>query len=63
VSVAIVGSAVLLGGVIEPAWEYFLEGATREWAFGALRNTALAAFTVTGVATFAGAVFLTRRGG
>jgi hypothetical protein len=45
----IVGSAVVLAGVVEPAWEYSLGGATFEWAFGATRTAALVAFVGTGV--------------
>jgi hypothetical protein len=47
---AIVGSATILAGVLEPAWEYFIGDAPFEWAFGAERNTALATFVGTGLA-------------
>ena len=59
----ILGFAILLAGVLEPAYEYFLEGATFEWAFGAERNTALATFVGAGlVAYLATLAVLARRG-
>jgi hypothetical protein len=44
--------AVFVGGVIEPAWEYVVDGATFEWAFGATRNTALGAYLAAGMAAY-----------
>ena len=55
-SLAILGSAIILGGVLEPAWEYFLGGASFEWAFGRTRNVILAAFVGTGLVAYAGLV-------
>jgi len=43
----IIGGGALLGGVVEPAWEYWVEHAPLEWVFGDTRNLAFAAFTVT----------------
>lgn len=60
-SAAIIGMAVVLGGVLEPAWEYWLGGATFEWAFGRPRAQAFLAFTITGVAAFAGVLLLMLR--
>lgn len=60
-SLAIVGSAAVLAGIIEPAWEYFFGGATFEWAFGAARNIALLMFVGTGVTTYVVVVAFTRR--
>lgn len=60
-SLGIVGGAIVLGGVVEPAWEYFLGGATAEWAFGAVRNTALVAFVGTGLVSYLVGVTLARR--
>ena len=51
-SIAIVASATVGAGVVEPAWEFFLEDATFEWAFGAARNGALAAFVGSGVIAY-----------
>ena len=51
-SVAIIGSAVLAGGVLEPVWEYMIGDAPFEWAFGTERNVALLAFVVTGLLTY-----------
>ena len=51
-TVAIIGSAVILAGALEPAWEYVLEDAPFEWAFGATRNLALATFVGTGVLSY-----------
>ena len=47
----IVGAGILLGGVIEPAWELWVEGATLDWSFGPLRLAALGAFVATGAIT------------
>ena len=60
-SIAILGSAIILGGVLEPAWEYFLGGASFEWAFGRTRNVILAAFVGTGLLAYAGVVAVLRR--
>lgn len=51
-SVAIIGSAILVGGVLEPLWEYTLAGAPFEWAFGVTRNQALAAYLGVGLLTY-----------
>src|SRR5688572_12385058 len=51
-SIAIVLSAAFAAGVLEPAWEYFMDGANLEWAFGATRNAALAAFVGTGLIAY-----------
>jgi hypothetical protein len=48
---AIVGSAVVGGGVLEPAFEYFVGDATFDWAFGPARTGALAAYVGVGVLT------------
>jgi hypothetical protein len=61
-SAVIIGLAALLGGVLEPAWEYWLAGATFEWAFGRLRTVAFFGFTAIGVATWIGVFALMRRG-
>ena len=51
-SLWIVGGAVLLAGVLEPAFEYFVGGAPFDWAFGHARTFALLAFVVTGVVAY-----------
>lgn len=51
-SIMILGSALIAGGVLEPAWEYYIGGASFEWAFGAARNRALAAFVGTGLTAY-----------
>jgi hypothetical protein len=51
-SILIVGSGVLAGGVLEPAWEYFLGGASREWAFGRERTVAFLTYTCCGLITY-----------
>jgi hypothetical protein len=43
--------------VLEPAFEYFIGGASFDWAFGAERTLALIAFVGTGVLAY-GAVLL-----
>ena len=60
-SVAIVGIASVLAAVVEPAWEYWIDGATLEWAFGRARLTAFAAFVAVGSLTYATVLTLTRR--
>jgi uncharacterized membrane protein HdeD (DUF308 family) len=61
VSVAIVGSAVVIAGVVEPAFEYFVGGAPFEWAFGAERNVALATYVGTGLLAYAATLIAVRR--
>jgi predicted transporter len=53
VSVLLIGLATLIGAVVEPAYEYFLGGATWDWAFGPQRTWAAVAFVTTGVAAYA----------
>ena len=61
-SLGIVGSAVLLAGVIEPAWEYFIGDAPSDWAFGTMRNVALGAYLLAGLISYVAALaFLGRR--
>ena len=59
-SIAILSSAIIIGGVLEPAWEYFLGGASFEWAFGKTRNVILATFVGTGLLAYAGFVAFLR---
>ena len=60
-SVWIVGGAIVLGGVIEPAYEYLLGGAGFDWAFGPTRSTALRAFVLTGLIVYGTVLVLMRR--
>ena len=60
-SLGIVGSAVVLAGIVEPAWEYFFDGATFDWAFGPARTMALVAFVCTGIVAYVGVLLLLRR--
>jgi len=60
-SVAIIGSAVILAGVLEPGWEYLFGDAPFEWAFGATRNLALATFVGTGMLSYLIALALATR--
>jgi len=53
ISVLLIGLATLIGGVLEPAYEYFLGGATWDWAFGPERTWAAIAFVTTGIAAYA----------
>jgi hypothetical protein len=57
----ILGSAILLGGVIEPAFEHFVGGAPFDWAFGHDRNVALASFVGTGLVSYLVVLRLMRR--
>ena len=53
VSVLLIGLATLIGAVLEPAYEYFLGGATWDWAFGPERTWAAIAFVMTGIVAYA----------
>jgi hypothetical protein len=57
----IVGSAVFVGGVVEPAWEYFLDDAPFEWAFGRTRTVALIAFVLSGLIAYVVVLAFMRR--
>lgn len=60
-SAGIIGAAILLGALIEPAWEYWLGGATFDWAFGPHRMRIALVFLVAGIVTYAGVLLLLRR--
>ena len=60
-SIWILGAAIVAGGVLEPAWEYFVDDAGWDWAFGPTRNMALATFVTTGVVTYVAVLALLRR--
>jgi hypothetical protein len=61
-SLWVVGGAVVLAGLVEPAWEYFFEDATLEWAFGSTRTIALVAFVATGLVAYVAVLIAARRG-
>jgi hypothetical protein len=50
-SAVIIGVAGFLAAVVEPAWELWVGGAPREWAFGRPRLIAFGAFLAAGVVT------------
>lgn len=52
-SVLLLGAAVLLGAVVEPAYEYWLGGATWDWAFGPERTWGAVRYVATGLLTYA----------
>jgi hypothetical protein len=60
-SLTIVGIASVLAAVVEPAWEYWIDGASFEWAFGRTRLAAFGAFLGAGAITHAALVVLTGR--
>lgn len=60
-SLWIVGFAIVAGGFLEPAWEYYFADAGFDWAFGPVRNTALATFVATGLVTYTVVLSLLRR--
>ena len=60
-SAIIIGIASLLAAIVEPAWEVWVGGATREWAFGRERLVAFGAFLATGLLTQAAVLALARR--
>ena len=51
-SVAIIGTATLLAGVVEPLWEMW-SGAPFAWTFGRMRLVPFAAFVATGLLSYA----------
>lgn len=59
-SLGIVGFGILLGGVLEPAWEYCFGDATFEWAFGRQRTTILTTFVGMGLVTYVAVLGLMR---
>ena len=62
-SALVIGLAALIGAVLEPAYEYWLGGATWDWAFGPERTWAAVAFVATGVAAWVATfAWLQRRG-
>ena len=60
-SAAIIGGAIVLAQVVEPLWELVIDGASFEWAFGAPRQTAFAAFTGVGIVVHMVTVLVLRR--
>ena len=58
---AIIAGATVVAGVLEPAWEYYIGDAPFEWAFGAARNAALAAFVGTGLIAYVLTLAVLRR--
>ena len=62
-SAVIIAAAALLGGVIEPAWEFLLTGATAEWAFGWARTQAFLVYTITGICAWLAVFAVMRRRG
>ena len=51
-SVAILGIAIVVAGILEPLWENAIGGASFDWAFGDQRNLALLSFVGTGLITY-----------
>ena len=60
-SALLLGAAVALGGVLEPAWEYWIGNAPYEWAFGPQRTWSAIAYVATGIAAYAVTYRLLRR--
>ena len=60
-SFGILGIASVLAAVVEPAWEYWVDGAAYEWAFGSSRLAAFATFLAAGTVTHAIVVIMARR--
>ena len=52
-SALMVAVATLLGAVLEPAWEYWIEHAPYDWAFGPERTWGAVAYVATGIASYA----------
>src|SRR5262245_6495281 len=51
-ALGIIAVASILAAVIEPAWEFWIGGASWDWAFGPLRLTMFAQFLGVGLASF-----------
>lgn len=60
-SLVVVGGGVLLGAILEPAYEYWLGGATWDWAWGPQRTWAAATFVATGIIAYALTYLLLQR--
>jgi hypothetical protein len=60
-SLAILGVASLLAAVVEPSWEYWVEGASFDWAFGRVRLVAFGAFVAVGTVTHVAVLRFARR--
>lgn len=60
-SLLLLGTATLLGAVLEPAWEFWIGNATYDWAFGPDRTWGAIAYVATGVAAYVLAYRLLRR--
>lgn len=60
-SVLLIGGAAVLGAVLEPAWEYWIEHAPYEWAFGPERTWGALAYVATGIAAYTATYVLLRR--
>ena len=50
-SVGIILVASVLAAIVEPAWEYWIDGASWDWAFGPARLTAFLLYLAVGVVT------------
>ena len=61
VSALLLGAATLLGAVLEPAFEYVVEDAPYDWAFGPERTWGAVAYVVTGIVAYAATFILLRR--
>ena len=51
-SAIVLGGGIVLGGILEPAYEYLLGGATWDWAWGPERTYAAIAFVTTGLLAY-----------
>ena len=60
-SAVIIGAASVLAAVVEPAWEYWVDGATFEWTFGRMRLVPFIAFLATGIVTHAAVLAVAAR--
>jgi hypothetical protein len=60
-SLGILGIASVLAAVVEPAWEYWVDGASYEWAFGSSRLAAFAMFVAACTVTHAIVVIMASR--
>ena len=60
-SLGILAIASVLAAAVEPAWEYWVDGASYEWAFGSSRLAAFVMFVAAGTVTHAIVVIMATR--
>jgi hypothetical protein len=60
-SALVLGGGILLGAILEPAYEYWIGGAPRDWAWGPERTGAAIAFAAMGLLAYVATYLLVQR--